>query len=106
MTEPFTIPDNYHQSFRRLFPYLDGSLQNDQQVLGALLLFLKIGGEKLARIAIDAFNETHRLNEAQMKRLLREEAMLRENIDEDEEQEEEETDERNEDEGEDDLPDY
>ena len=51
------------------------------------MLYLKLGGEKLARIALDAFNETQRLNDAEMKKRLREEALLVEPIDDIEDEE-------------------
>ena len=62
-------------SFRRLLPYLAARLQNNPEVLASLLLYLKAGGEKLARVAIDAFNVSQQLQDAELIKLLREESM-------------------------------
>lgn len=75
MAEQFSIPEKYELSFRRFIPYLAAPLQNNPEVLSSLLLYLKMGGEKLARIAIDALNVSHRLEAAEMMKLLREEAL-------------------------------
>lgn len=75
MAEQFTIPEEYEMSFRRLIPYLVAPLQNNPQVLASLLLYIKLGGEKLARAAIDALNVSRRLEDAELVRLLREEAL-------------------------------
>lgn len=87
MTEAFVIPDEYKESFRRLLPYMALPLRNDQKVYESLLIFLKLGGERLARIALEAFNETQRLNDAELKKRLREEELLRENGDAEDEDE-------------------
>ncbi len=85
MTDSFTIPPEHQESFRRLYPYMEGPLRHNAQVMEALVFFLKLGGEKLARVAIDAYNENQRLNDAETKKRLREEALLRENREEEEE---------------------
>jgi hypothetical protein len=76
MDTKFTIPDGYHESFRRLLPYMEAPLHNDPQVMESLLIYLKLGGEKMARIAIDAFNMNQRLKDAEMRKQLREQALL------------------------------
>ena len=76
MADAYHIPEEYQSTFRRFLPSMAAPLRNDPEVLQALLLYLKLGGEKLARIALDAFNETQRLNDAEMKKRLREQAML------------------------------
>jgi hypothetical protein len=88
MTEPIIIPPEHQDSFRRLMPYIEGRLRQNPQVMEALFLFLKLGGEKLARVAVDAYNETQRLNDAETKKRQREEALLRENLEEEVEGEE------------------
>ncbi len=86
----FTIPDEYHESFRRLIPYMEPPLHNDPHVLESLLIYLKLGGEKLARVAIDAYNMNHRILDAEMRKQLRDQMML---LDEQDESDEEEDDE-------------
>ncbi len=76
MADQFTVPEDYQESFRRLIPYIAAPLQRDEEVLQSLLIYLKLGGEKLARIAIDAFNVALRLYHAEMIKQLREEVLL------------------------------
>ena len=90
------IPDDYLKPLRRLMPYMIPSLRSDPSVMEALILYLKLGDEKLARIAIEAMNADRRLSEAALKRQQREESLLRElneeaqeNDDEDDEDDEE-----------------
>lgn len=89
MAEQFSIPEEYEIPFRRILPYLSAPLQNDPKVLQALVLYFKLGGEKMARIVIDALNVTHRLEYAEMVKRMREEAMLRDLQEEDEEKSDE-----------------
>ena len=67
MADQFTVPEEFDNSIRRIFPYLAAPLQKNPQVLESLLLYLKIGGEKLARTAIDALNVTQRLQDTEPK---------------------------------------
>lgn len=101
MSDPFNIPEEYRDSFRRLFPYLAAPLRNSETVLQSILLYLKLGNEKLARIAIDAYNENYRLSELENRRKMREEALLRENMEgegeEDDDEFEDEEDQKEED---------
>jgi len=90
MADTFHIPDDYQPSFRRLLPYMAAPLRNDPQVMQSLVLYLKLGGEKLARIALEAFNETQRLNDAEFKKRLREEAMIADPMDDAEDEEDQE----------------
>lgn len=72
MADPFTVPEDFQISIRRIYPYLAAPLQKNPQVLESLLLYLKLGGVKMARIAIDALNATQRLQDAKLKMQLRE----------------------------------
>ncbi|MFZ1986215.1 MAG: hypothetical protein WAU91_17515 [Desulfatitalea sp.] len=89
MDTNFTVPSEFRESFQRLLPHMVAGLRNDPQGLEAIYLYLKLGGEKLARIAIDASNQTHRLKNAQMQKLRLEEALMAEQLEEAEEEEEE-----------------
>ena len=80
MAQKFNIPEEYEIPFRRILPYLSAPLQNEPKVLESLLLYFKLGGEKMARIVIDALNVTERIQYAEMIKKMREEAMLRENL--------------------------
>jgi len=77
MDQQFEIPEEYEIPIRRVLPHLTAALQNDPKVLQALVLYLKLGGEKMARIVIDALNVTHKIQYAEMLKKMREEAMLR-----------------------------
>ena len=89
MDRNFNIPDEYKDSFQRLVPYINVSLRNDQKVLEALMLYLKLGGEKLARIALDAFKQNQLLQHAETQKQLREAAMLIEQVENAEDEKEE-----------------
>ena len=92
MADQFTVPEEYAVSFRRILPYLAAPLQRNFQILESLLLYLKLGGEKMARIAIDAMNVTQRLQDAEVKKQLREQELLnderQEDLEDDEDDEE------------------
>lgn len=79
MSNQFTVPEEHEASFRRILPYLMAPLQKDSQILESLLLYLKLGGEKMARIVIDALNVTQRLQDAEVKKQLYEQELLNEN---------------------------
>ena len=93
MTEQFTVPEDYEIAYRRILPYLSASLQKEPRILESLMLYLKLGGERLARIAIDALNVSQRRRDAEMIRLLRQEAMLSVMSEEDEDEDEDKFDE-------------
>jgi hypothetical protein len=100
MADQFTVPEEYTASFRRILPYLAAPMQKNLQILESLLLYLKLGGEKMARIAIEAMNVTQRLQDAEVKKLLREQELLndeqREDLeDEDDDNEEDEDNQEN-----------
>lgn len=82
------IPDEYKTSFQRLVPYFPAALRDDPQTLEAILLYLKVGGERLAHIAIEAYRQNHRLSYAEAQKRLREAALaadLANRLDEDNE---------------------
>ena len=90
MDNQFTVPEEYEASFRRILPYVMAPMQKNPQVLESLLLYLRLGGEKLARIVIDALNVTQRLQDAEVKKQLREQELLNDNDQEDLDDDEEE----------------
>ena len=98
MGNNFTIPDGYHESFRRILPYVEAPLHNDPKVMESLLIYLKLGGEKLARIAVEAFNMNQRMLEAELRKQLREQMLLGVDSDNSEEDQNDEDDESEDDE--------
>ncbi len=106
MAQQFEIPEEYEIPFRRILPYLSAPLQNDPRVLESLVLYFKLGGEKMARIVIDALNVTHRIEYAEMMKKMREEAMLRDRQDGDSEDEDDDDDDDDSDEEDEDDDEY
>lgn len=89
METEFTIPQELRASYHRLLPYMVHAVRGDLQCQEAILLYLKLGGEKLARIAIDAYNQTHRLEAAKLQKLRLEEALMADQMDDEDEEDEE-----------------
>jgi hypothetical protein len=87
MAETFSVPTEYQEAYRRLLPYMSPALRENEAMLRSVLLYLKLGNEKLARIVIEAFNENQRLTELEYRRRLRDEALLRENAEHEEDEE-------------------
>lgn len=75
MDHNIIIPDEYKALFQRLVPYFPAALRDDPQGLEAILLYLKVGGEKLARIALEAYKQNQRLSYAEAQKRLREAAL-------------------------------
>ena len=75
MDHKIIIPDEFKNSFQRLIPYFPAALRDDPLALESILLYLKVGGEKLARIAIEAFKQNQRLSDAEAQKRLREAAL-------------------------------
>ncbi len=98
MEATFTVPEELQSSFQRLLPHMAAGLRSDPEGLESILLYLKLGGERLARIAIDAYNQTDRLKNAEIQKQRLEEAMLAEQLDAEEDDDEEDDDEENDDE--------
>lgn len=53
MIEDFQVPDEYLGAFRRLVRRMPVELQTDETFLQTLVMYLKLGGEKLARHRIE-----------------------------------------------------
>jgi len=53
MIEDFQVPDEYLGAFRRLMRRMPVELQTDEAFLQTLVMYLKLGGEKLARHRIE-----------------------------------------------------
>jgi len=53
MIEDFQVPDEFFGAFRRLVRRMPLELQRDEAFLQSLVMYLKLGGEKLARHRIE-----------------------------------------------------
>jgi hypothetical protein len=49
MTDPFVVPDEFRSAFRRVMLYAPEEILQDPSACRAVLVYLKIGGERLAR---------------------------------------------------------
>jgi len=53
MIDDFQVPDDYLGAFRRLMRRMPVELQTNEAFLQTLVMYLKLGGEKLARHRIE-----------------------------------------------------
>jgi hypothetical protein len=58
MTEKMIIPDEFQGSVRRLLNRIPAEQRDDETLQAALLVYLKLGGEKLARHYIEVSRKT------------------------------------------------
>jgi hypothetical protein len=58
MSEKMIIPDEFHGSIRRLLNRIPSEQRDDETLQAALLVYLKLGGEKLARHYIEISKKT------------------------------------------------
>jgi hypothetical protein len=102
MTTMLDIPDDLKQPFRRILLKIPHEFQDDTNFLEVILVFLKLGGERLARQWIEVTKVRHRQEYNHLSNLHRREAMIRAASTEDDENRDENEDEDDEDHGEDD----
>ena len=62
MTKDFNIPDEFQYTFQRLINLVPYKQRNDRHAQKVLLLYLKLGGEKLARQYIEILKSDLREN--------------------------------------------
>ncbi len=58
MSEKMIIPDEFQGSIRRLLNRVPSEQRDDETLQAALLVYLKLGGEKLARHYIEVSKKT------------------------------------------------
>jgi len=58
MSEKMIIPDEFQGSIRRLLNRIPSEQRDDETLQAALLVYLKLGGEKLARHYIEVSKKT------------------------------------------------
>lgn len=71
------IPDALRPAWNRLMYRIPVKLRQKHEVLESVLLFLKLGGERLARQAIEAAKASMTLEDTQLRRQQKAEAMQR-----------------------------
>jgi len=77
MISNFDVPDELKGSFKRIARRIPVDLRTDEELVKTLLAFLALGGEKLARQAVDSARQTLELEKTQKRKKAREEALIR-----------------------------
>jgi acyl-CoA reductase-like NAD-dependent aldehyde dehydrogenase len=77
MIDDIDIPDELAGSYKRVSRRIPVDLKKDEDLIGTIIAYLKLGGEKLARQAVEAAKQTFELEMAKRKKKAREEALIR-----------------------------
>ena len=72
MTEPLMIPEEYQGSIKRLLSRAPLEQRSDEELQRRLLMYLKLGGEKLARQHVEMLKKTFPDQAILIKRHIRE----------------------------------
>ncbi len=71
------VPRSILGSFKRVSRRIPVELKKDEELLKLVVDYLQLGGEKLARQAVDAARQTLVLDNIQRRKKAREEALIR-----------------------------
>lgn len=77
MIEKFNVPSELSGSFKRIARRIPVDLKKDEELVKTIVSYLQLGGERLARQAVEAAKQTLELEVAQRKKKAREEALIR-----------------------------
>lgn len=77
MVNTIEVPQELMGSFKRIVRRIPVDLKKDDEFIKTILGYLQLGGEKLARQAVDAAKQTLELEIIQRKKKSREEALIR-----------------------------
>lgn len=77
MIDRIEIPEALMGSFKRVARRIPVDLKKDEAMVQTIVAYLQLGGEKLARHAVEAAKQTMELEFAQKKKKAREEALIR-----------------------------
>ena len=102
MDHNIVVPEEYRSSFQKLMPHFPAALRVDAQALESIILYLKVGGEKLARIAIEAYKQNQILRDAEAQKLLREKVLAADMMNRADDEDESDDDDENEEDSEED----
>ena len=69
MIEKFNIPEEHHTAFRRLLRILPDGFREDESKMQTLVVYLKLGGEKLARQRLELAKRPFQREYALFKRV-------------------------------------
>lgn len=71
------VPNELMGSFKRVARRIPADLKKDEELIKTVVAFLELGGEKLARQAVEAAKHTRDLEVALKRKKAREEALIR-----------------------------
>jgi len=77
MIENIEVPRKLLGPFKRVVRRIPVDLKKDEELIRTVLAYLELGGEKLARQAVETAKRTLNLEVAQRKKKAREEALIR-----------------------------
>ena len=77
MIETIEVPKKLMGPFKRVVRRIPVELKKDEELIRTVLAYLELGGEKLARQAVETAKQTVGLEVAQRKKKAREEALIR-----------------------------
>ena len=77
MIDKVQVSKDLMGSFKRVARRIPVELRKDETLLETVVAYLNLGGEKLARQAVESAKRTYELEVAQRKKKAREEALIR-----------------------------
>jgi hypothetical protein len=77
MDAKLQVPDELQPAFRRIVRKIPADLRNDNHLLEMIVIYLKMGGERLAKQALEVAKVEYREMVNQKRKERRREAMLR-----------------------------
>jgi hypothetical protein len=77
MVNTIEVPQRLIGSFKRIARRIPVDLKKDEQLVKTIVAYLQLGGEKLARQAVDTAKQTLELEFIQRRKKAREEALIR-----------------------------
>jgi hypothetical protein len=77
MLDKYEVPRELMGSFKRIARRVPVELKKDEELIQTLIAYLELGGEKLARQAVEAAKQTLALEATERRKKAREEALIR-----------------------------
>lgn len=77
MVNTIEVPQELMGSFKRIARRIPVDLKKDEELVKTIMAYLQLGGEKLARQAVDTARQSLELEIIQRKKKAREEALIR-----------------------------
>lgn len=77
MIDQIEVPKDLMGSFKRVSRRIPVELRKDETLIKTVVDYLQLGGEKLARQAVESAKQTHQLEVAQRRKKAREDALIR-----------------------------